>query len=81
MGLLASDAAGNITGTVDSVDGNGAGMGATFTGSYSMGNNGRSTLTTTSDSGTKFNWILYIVSTSKVILRQASVERRTGCVS
>lgn len=68
-GVVAADGVGDLSGTADGVDGNGAGMGATFTGIYSVSANGRGTVTTTPASGSPTNWILYIISPSKILLR------------
>ncbi len=68
-GVVAADGVGDLSGTADGVDGNGAGMGATFTGIYSVSANGRGTITTTPASGSPTDWILYIISPSKILLR------------
>ncbi|MFZ0820237.1 MAG: hypothetical protein WAM91_09215 [Candidatus Acidiferrales bacterium] len=70
-GIVTADGNGNLSGTVDAIDGNGIGMGSTFTGTYAIGANGRGTLTTTPATGPPMNWILYMISPSKILLRQA----------
>jgi hypothetical protein len=72
-GVLAADGTGNLSGTADAHDGNGSGTGRTFTGNYSVGADGRGTLSTTTNTGAALNWILYVVSPSKILIRQASV--------
>jgi len=71
-GVVTADGAGALTGTVDAPDGLGGGIGKLFTGNYSVDANGRGTLSTTSTTGPAMNWILYMISPSKVLLRQAS---------
>ncbi len=61
-GVVTADGAGGLSGTVDGGGGEDR-MDPSFTGSYSVATNGRGTLTTT----TTRNWILYIVSPSKVL--------------
>jgi hypothetical protein len=69
-GVLASDGTGNLSGTADAHDGNGSGTGQNFTGNYSVAANGRGTLFTTTNTGVALNWILYVVSPSKILIRQ-----------
>ena len=70
-GILTADGDGSLSGTVDAIDGNGLGMGSTFSGAYAIDASGRGTLTTTPPAGPPMNWILYIVSPSKILFRQA----------
>ncbi|HTS12335.1 MAG TPA: hypothetical protein VMH00_09480 [Candidatus Limnocylindrales bacterium] len=70
-GILTADGDGSLSGTVDAIDGNGFGMGSTFSGAYAIDASGRGTLTTTPPAGPPMNWILYIVSPSKILFRQA----------
>ncbi len=71
-GAVNADGAGALTATVDAPDGHGGGMGKLVTGIYLVAANGRGTLSTTSTTAPALNWILYIISPSKVLLRQAS---------
>ena len=70
-GVVTADGAGNLSGAADAHDGNGSGVGRSFTGIYSIGANGRGTLFTTTNTGATLNWIFYIVSPSKILLREA----------
>jgi len=70
-GIVTADGNGNWSGASDAIDGNGLGMGTTFSGTYTIDASGRGTLVTTPASAPPMNWILYIVSASKILLRQA----------
>lgn len=70
-GVVTMDGSGGVQGgTVDAPDGRGGGIGSPFTGTYSIGGNGRGTLTTNSSAGPDLTWIVYIISPSKILLRR-----------
>lgn len=77
-GVVTADGAGNLTGVTDAHDGEGSGMGATFTGTYNIGANGKGTATTASPSGAPQNWVVYLISPSKILLRQAAIGGARG---
>lgn len=71
-GILSADGEGGVKGTADSTDRDDLPIGTTFTGSYSLAANGEGTLTTTPDAGPPVNWLMYMVSQWKVLLRSPS---------
>jgi hypothetical protein len=79
-GVITADGAGGLSGAADGVNGNGGSLGTTFTGVYSVGANGRGTLTTIPSTGTPVNWILYVVSPSKVLLRKPEPYGRPATI-
>lgn len=73
-GIATADGNGNLSGTVDAIDGNGIGMGSTFAGNCTIDANGHGSLTTTPATGPPMNWIVYMISPSKILLRQVNQD-------
>jgi hypothetical protein len=62
-GVMSATGSGSLLGTSDCI----CGSDSNFSGSYSIGGNGRNTVSITTGSGSKTNWVFYLVSSSKAV--------------
>jgi hypothetical protein len=62
-GIMSATGSGSILGTSDCI----CGSDSSFSGSYAVSESGRTTMTFTPDSGSRSNWVFYLVSASKAV--------------
>jgi hypothetical protein len=62
-GVMSATGSGSLLGTSDCI----CGSDSNFSGRYSVGGNGRTTVTITAGSGSSTNWVFYLISPSKAV--------------
>jgi hypothetical protein len=62
-GVMSATGSGSLLGTSDCI----CGSDSNFSGRYSVGENGRTTVTITAGSGSSTNWVFYLISPSKAV--------------
>jgi hypothetical protein len=72
-GVMSATGSGGLLGTSDCI----CGSDSNFSGSYSVGGNGRTTVTITTTSGLTTNWAFYLISPSKAV----GVDRDAGATN